>query len=108
MVTPRLKSSFKVLNTFFNTLAYDPPRRDRLISVLERAGRRTPARPCGHLQDAHGPIRRGIVFVGCTTYGSLEQIIIGNPQLGVPTRLLNLPPEGEACPNNIPPDVIPP
>jgi hypothetical protein len=34
----------------------------------------------------------------------LEQVILGNPQLGLLTTLLNLPPEGQVCPNNIPPD----
>ena len=47
------------------------------------------------------------MLVGCATYNSLEQIVIANPQLGVPTQLLNLPPEGQDCPNN-PPDKLPP
>ena len=37
-------------------------------------------------------------------YDVLEQVILGNPQLGLLTTLLNLPPEAQACPNNIPPD----
>ena len=107
VVTPRLTSSFKVLNKFFNTLAYNPRGATEPYLFWSGWGAHSGA-TLWSLQDAHGPIRRGIVFVGCPTYGSLEQIIIGNPQLGVPTQLLNLPPEGEACPNNIPPDVIPP
>ncbi len=107
VVTPRLNSSFKVLNKFFNTLAYNPRGATEPYLFWSGWGAHSGA-TLWSLQDAHGPIRRGIVFVGCPTYGSLEQIIIGNPQLGVPTQLLNLPPEGEACPNNIPPDVIPP
>jgi phospholipid/cholesterol/gamma-HCH transport system substrate-binding protein len=107
VVTPRLTSSFKVLNKFFNTLAYNPRGATEPYLFWSGWGAHSGA-TLWSLQDAHGPIRRGIAFVGCPTYGSLEQIIIGNPQLGVPTQLLNLPPEGEACPNNIPPDVIPP
>jgi phospholipid/cholesterol/gamma-HCH transport system substrate-binding protein len=57
-----------------------------------------------NLQDAHGPIRRGLVLVNCNGYDVLEQVILGNPQLGLLTRLLNLPPESQACPNNQPPD----
>jgi len=107
VVTPRLTSSFKVLNKFFNTLAYNPPGETEPYLFWSGWGAHAGS-TLWSLQDAHGPIRRGIVFVGCSTYNSLEQIIIGNPQLGVPTQLLNLPPEGEACPDNIPPDVIPP
>ena len=47
------------------------------------------------------------MLVGCPTYNSLEQIVIANPQLGVPTQLLNLPPESENCPNNPPDDLVP-
>ena len=106
VVSPRLTRSFKVLNRFFNTLAYNPPGATEPYlfwsSWAAHAGATLWA-----LQDAHGPVRRGVVLVGCSTYNSLEQIVIANPQLGVPTQLLNLPPEGENCPNN-PPDELPP
>ena len=34
-------------------------------------------------QDAHGPIRRGLVVVGCQSLQILENVVLGNPQLGV-------------------------
>ena len=42
--------------------------------------------------DAHGPVRRGVVLVSCQTLQILENIVLGNPQLGVLTQLLDAPP----------------
>jgi phospholipid/cholesterol/gamma-HCH transport system substrate-binding protein len=106
VVTPRLTRSFKVLNSFFNTLAYNPPGATEPFLFWSAWGAHAGA-TLWSLQDAHGPVRRGIVLVGCPTYNSLEQIVIANPQLGVPTQLLNLPSESANCPNN-PPDELPP
>jgi phospholipid/cholesterol/gamma-HCH transport system substrate-binding protein len=106
VVTPSLTRSFGVLNRFFNTLAYNPPGDTQPFLFWSAWGAHAGA-TLWSLQDAHGPVRRGIVLVGCSTYNSLEQIVIANPQLGVPTQLLNLPPESENCPNN-PPDELPP
>jgi phospholipid/cholesterol/gamma-HCH transport system substrate-binding protein len=101
VVTPRLASSFRVLNDFFDTLAYNPPGAVEPHLFWAAWGAHAGA-TLWSLQDAHGPVRRGIVLVGCTTYNSLEQIVIANPQLGVPTQLLNLPNEKENCPSNFP------
>jgi phospholipid/cholesterol/gamma-HCH transport system substrate-binding protein len=106
VATPALTRSFKVLNRFFNTLAFNPPGETEPFLFWSAWGAHAGA-TLWALQDAHGPVRRGVVLVGCSTYNSLEQIVIANPQLGVPTQLLNLPPEGENCPNN-PPDELPP
>ena len=101
VVTPRLTRSFRVLNDFFDTLAYNPPGAVEPYLFWAAWGAHAGA-TLWSLQDAHGPVRRGIVLVGCTTYNSLEQIVIANPQLGVPTQLLNLPNERENCPSNLP------
>jgi phospholipid/cholesterol/gamma-HCH transport system substrate-binding protein len=106
VVTPRLTRSFKVLNAFFNTLAYNPPGDTEPFLFWSAWGAHAGA-TLWSMQDAHGPVRRGIVLVGCPTYNSLEQIVIANPQLGVPTQLLNLPAESENCPNNPPDDLVP-
>ena len=106
IVTPRLTRSFKVLNAFFNTLAYNPPGDTEPFLFWSAWGAHAGA-TLWSMQDAHGPVRRGIVLVGCPTYNSLEQIVIANPQLGVPTQLLNLPSESENCPNNPPDDLVP-
>ena len=106
VVTPALDRSFQVLNRFFNTLAYNPPGETEPFLFWSAWGAHAGA-TLWSLQDAHGPVRRGIVLVGCPTYNSLEQIVLGNPQLGVPTQLLNLPNEGQNCPST-PPDELPP
>ena len=74
---PRLTRSFKVLNKFFNTLAYDPPGATEPFLFWS-----------------------AIVLVGCSSYGSLVNAVLpGSPQLGTATQLLNLPPIQTACPN---------
>jgi phospholipid/cholesterol/gamma-HCH transport system substrate-binding protein len=103
VVTPRLASSFRVLNKFFNILAYDPPGARKPFNFWAAWGAHAGV-TMFNLQDAHGPIRRGLVLVNCNGYDVLEQVILGNPQLGLLTTLLNLPPEAQACPNNVPPD----
>ena len=102
VVTPRLARSFGVLNRFFNELAYDPPGAAKPFLFWASWGAHAGA-TMFNLQDANGPLRRGIVLVSCNGYDVLEQVILGNPQLGLLTRLLNLPPEQEACPTH-PPD----
>lgn len=106
VVTPRLARSFGVLNRFFNTLAYDPPGRRRSYLYWASWAAHAGA-TMFNLQDAHGPIRRGLVLVDCNGYDVLEQVIAGNPQLGLLTRLLNLPPEQEACPSHPPDNFVP-
>jgi phospholipid/cholesterol/gamma-HCH transport system substrate-binding protein len=103
VVSPRLARSFGVLNRFFNELAYDPPGGRKSFNFWAAWGAHAGA-TLFNLQDAHGPIRRGLVLVNCNGYDVLEQVILGNPQLGLLTTLLRLPPEREACPTNIPPD----
>jgi phospholipid/cholesterol/gamma-HCH transport system substrate-binding protein len=106
VVTPRLARSFGVLNRFFNELAYDPPGAARPFLFWAAWGAHAGA-TMFDLQDPHGPLRRGMVLVSCNGYDVLEQVILGNPQLGLLTRLLNLPPEQESCPNHPPDQFVP-
>jgi phospholipid/cholesterol/gamma-HCH transport system substrate-binding protein len=106
VVTPRLTKSFKVLNKFFNILAYDPPGPAQSFGFWSAWTAHNGA-TLYTLQDAHGPVRRGLVLVGCPAYITLGSVVAGNPQLGLLTRLLNLPPEQQVCPNN-PPNTGPP
>ena len=102
-VTPRLTKSFKVLNSFFNTLAYDPPGAGK-NSYLWWSGW---AAHAGSLltttQDAHGAMVRGVVLLPCSDYSTLESITLANAQLGMLTRLANFPNEAAFCPQNPPP-----
>jgi phospholipid/cholesterol/gamma-HCH transport system substrate-binding protein len=103
VVTPRLARTFGVLNRLFNILAYDPPGARRPFSFWAAWAAHSGV-SMFDLQDAHGPVRRSLVLVNCNNYNVLEQVIQGNPELGLLTRLLNLPPEAQACPENQPPD----
>ena len=106
VVTPRLARSFGVLNRFFNELAYNPPGAAEPFLFWAAWGAHAGA-TMFDLQDPHGPIRRGLVLVSCNGYDVLEQVILGNPELGLLTRLLNLPPEQEACPTHPPDQFVP-
>ncbi len=97
-VTPRLTRSFKVLNRFFNELAYDPPNGDSYLFWSAWAAHNGAL--LSTLQDAHGPMTRGIVLLTCNDYATLESIVRGNPALGMLTRLANFPPERTVCPGN--------
>ena len=99
-LTPDLLRTFKVVNRLVNTLAYNPP------GALDE-GFLFWASWVNHLgpaifsnQDAHGPIRRGLVVVGCQSLQILENIVLGNPQLGVLTQLLEAPDRLEVCPTS--------
>ena len=98
VVTPRLTSSFKVLNSLFNTLAYNPRGREEgylfWASWLNHAGSGLFAQ-----QDAHGPVRRGIVLISCPALALLETTIRpAEPQLDILTQLLNPPTRAQVCP----------
>jgi phospholipid/cholesterol/gamma-HCH transport system substrate-binding protein len=99
-LTPDLLKSFKVVNKLVNTLAYNPPGDDNegylfWASWLNHLG---PA--IFSNSDAHGPIRRGLVVVGCQSIDTLKNIVLGNPQLGVLTQLLALPDANAVCPQS--------
>jgi phospholipid/cholesterol/gamma-HCH transport system substrate-binding protein len=98
-VSPRLTRSFKVLNAFFNTLAYDPPGNGD--SFLFWSGWAAHAGALlSNVQDAHGPMIRGVVLLSCNDYDLLRAIVLGNAQLGMLARLANFPDETRVCPNN--------
>ena len=95
MVTPRLTRSFKVLNRFFNTLAYDPPGSAEPFLFWSAWAAHAGA-TLYDLQDAHGPIRRGSSCL-LRRLQTLEQIVAGNPQLGMLTRLLTSRPRARSA-----------
>ncbi len=102
-VTPRLTRSFKVLNSFFNTLAYDPSGANRNSYLFWSAWAAHNGALLSTTQDAHGPMVRGVVLLPCPDFSTLEQIVLGSAQLGMLTRLANFPNEATFCPQNTPP-----
>ena len=83
--------TFKVVNALLNTLAYNPPGATEegylfWLSWANHLGATVFA-----TQDAHGPIRHGIVVLGCQTAELLQTVAGTNPALGTLVDLLNSP-----------------
>ena len=101
ITTPRLRRTFTVLNSAFNLFAYNPPGKEEGFlfwqTWLNHAGA-----TIFNTQDAHGPIRRGLVIVSCGALGILENIVRANPQLSVLTQLLSAPSRAQACGQQVP------
>jgi len=98
--TPDLTRSFRVINALFNTLAYNPPGNTEegylfWLSWANHAGATVFA-----TQDAHGPIRHGIVVYSCDTGRLLDSVAGTNPALGTLVDLLNGPATAEICPQS--------
>jgi phospholipid/cholesterol/gamma-HCH transport system substrate-binding protein len=99
-VQPDLVSTFGVLNRLVNTLAYNPPG-DRDEGFLFWASWVNHLGPAVFSnQDAHGPIRRGLVVISCQSLQVLENIVAGNPQLGTLVQLLEAPDRLDVCPQS--------
>jgi phospholipid/cholesterol/gamma-HCH transport system substrate-binding protein len=98
--TPDLTSSFRVVNALLNTLAYNPPGNTSegflfWLSWANHVGATVFA-----TQDAHGPIRHGLVVLSCSTARLLEVVAQSNPQLGTLVDLLNGPSAQQICPQS--------
>ena len=99
-VAPDLTRTFRVLNALVNTLAYNPPGRTRegylfWLSWANHVGATVFA-----TQDAHGPIRHGLVVLSCSTAQLLDVVASNNPALGTLVDLLNAPPQSDICPSS--------
>jgi phospholipid/cholesterol/gamma-HCH transport system substrate-binding protein len=97
VVTPKLTTSVQVLNYLLNELAYNPPGREEgylfWASWASHAGATVFS-----TQDAHGPIRHGLVLASCSTLQVLHQLSGPVPQLGTLGALLNPPDQNVVCP----------
>jgi phospholipid/cholesterol/gamma-HCH transport system substrate-binding protein len=96
-LTPALRQSLKIGNYLLNTLAYNPPGPAEegylfWASWLNHLGPTFFA-----TQDAHGPIRRGAIFISCSSATVLDQLRSVNPQLTTVIDLTNLPTKSEVC-----------
>jgi phospholipid/cholesterol/gamma-HCH transport system substrate-binding protein len=104
---PDLMRTFGVLNALLNTLAYNPPgaREEGYLFWASWVSHLGPALFAN--ADASGPIRRGLVVISCQSLATLENVIRGNPQLGVLTQLLEAPDRTEVCPTTTTPVAAP-
>jgi phospholipid/cholesterol/gamma-HCH transport system substrate-binding protein len=96
--TPDLTRSFKVLNALLNTLAYNPPGAASegylfWLSWVNHLGTTV-----FQTQDAHGPIRHGLIVLSCNTATLLQTVAAANEQLGTLVDLLNAPAVEDICP----------
>jgi phospholipid/cholesterol/gamma-HCH transport system substrate-binding protein len=97
---PDLVTTFKVVNRLLNTLAYNPPgdKDEGFLFWASWVNHLGPA--IFSNQDAQGPIRRGLVVIGCQSLQLLENVVLGNPQLGTLVQLLEAPNRLEVCPQS--------
>ncbi len=101
VVTPRLTKTVRVVNSLLNTLAYNPPGPEEGYLFWGAWANHIGATVFG-TQDAHGPIRRGLVLVSCAGLGVLDQIKNTTPSLNVLIELLNAPRQSDVCPEAVP------
>jgi phospholipid/cholesterol/gamma-HCH transport system substrate-binding protein len=96
--TPDLTRSFKVLNALLNTLAYNPPGATEEGYLFWLSWLNHISTTVFQTQDAHGPIRHGLVVLSCNTATLLRSVASSNEQLGTLVALLNAPPISQICP----------
>jgi phospholipid/cholesterol/gamma-HCH transport system substrate-binding protein len=101
VVTPRLTRTFGVLNSFLNELAFNPAGSEEGY-LFWSAWTAHAGATIFTTQDAHGPIRRGLVLVSCPALNLLDQITSANPQLSTLVQLLNTPRQSDVCPTATP------
>jgi phospholipid/cholesterol/gamma-HCH transport system substrate-binding protein len=98
--TPNLTKTFKSLNYLLNEAAYNPPgdTDEGYLFWISWANHLAPT--IFATQDAHGPIRHGLVVFGCQTASLLDSVAEANPQLGTLVDLLNGPNRTGLCPGS--------
>ncbi len=101
VVTPRLTRTVRVVNSLLNTLAYNPPGAEEGYLFWGSWANHAGSTVFG-TQDAHGPIRRGLVLVSCAGLSVLDQIQATTPSLKVLIDLLNAPRQSDVCPEAVP------
>jgi phospholipid/cholesterol/gamma-HCH transport system substrate-binding protein len=96
--TPDLTRSFKVINVLLNTLAYNPPGQSSEGYLFWLSWLNHISSTVFSTQDAHGPIRAGVIVLSCSTATLLNAVAGASPQLGTLVQLLNAPPVSQICP----------
>lgn len=98
--TPDLTKTFSVANYLFNTLAYDKPNDGNESYLFWFAWANHLGNSVFGTADAHGPIRKGIVQVSCSSLATLDSVKKVNPQLGTLVSLLDAPLTSDVCPKS--------
>jgi phospholipid/cholesterol/gamma-HCH transport system substrate-binding protein len=97
---PHLTSTFRVVNALLNTLAFNPKGAEEGF-LFWTAWANHDANTVFGTQDAHGPIRRGLVVTSCDSLQLLTQVVQGNPPLNTLFTLLNGPAFSKVCPSAV-------
>jgi len=88
--TPGLKTGFTDLNLGLNALAYNPPGSDEgFLFYVPWLNHNLTADYL--LQDAYGPIRRGLVLVSCSTAFVADAVLVAEPYLRLLYQLTGSP-----------------
>ena len=98
--TPNLTRTFRVVNALLNTLAYNPPGSADEGYLFWLSWANHTGSTVFATQDAHGPIRHGLVVLSCSTAQLLNSVSNTNPALGTLVALLNGPTTAEICPSS--------
>jgi len=102
-LTPDLTTVFSVLNYALNELAYNPPGDADEGFLFWASWASHAGASVFSTQDAHGPIRRGLVMASCSSLALLQQIASANPALQLVVGLTNLPDPAGICPTQTSP-----
>jgi phospholipid/cholesterol/gamma-HCH transport system substrate-binding protein len=100
-LTPHLTNTFKVLNSLLNTLAFNPKGAEEGY-LFWTSWANHDANTIFGTQDAHGPIRRGLIITSCSSLTLLTQVVASNPPLNTLFTLLGAPALAQVCPSQVP------
>jgi phospholipid/cholesterol/gamma-HCH transport system substrate-binding protein len=89
--TPGLKTGFTDLNAGLNALAYNPPGSDNEGFLFYVPWLNHNLNADYLLQDAYGPLRRGLVLVSCSTAFVAEGTLLSEPYLRLLYQLTGAP-----------------
>ena len=98
--TPDLTASFEVLNRLLNELAYNPPGKQDEGFLFWQTWVNHAGDSLFSSEDAHGPIRSGLIVLSCQTAQVLGSVTAANPLLATLIGLLNSPSTQQICPSS--------
>ena len=97
--TPDLLTSFRVLNTALDALAFNP-KGDAEGYLFWFAWTNHLGASLFSAQDADGPLRRGLLLTNCDALGILDNAKLVNTVLNTIIATLNFPQRTAVCPNS--------
>jgi phospholipid/cholesterol/gamma-HCH transport system substrate-binding protein len=98
--TPNVSKTFDVVNALLNTIAYNPPGKIDEGYLFWQSWLNHLAPTVFSQQDAHGPIRHGVVIMSCQTAQTLDVVTATNPLLSTLIQLLHAPGQKDICPKS--------